>query len=162
MVATEPTELIVTTGPPSYRTLAGTTLLYVENTESNWFKDTATQRDYLLLSGRWFTRAAAEQPWTFVRADGVPAAFARIPPDSPKGDVRAFVGGTDEAEEALADAQIPQTAAIDRKSARLTVTYDGDPQFQAIPGTEVSYAVNTATRLLCLSPSAIECEVACR
>ena len=148
VVATEPTELVVTTGAPSYKTLTGTALLYVENTEGNWFKDTETQQDYLLLSGRWFARASAGGPWTFVRSDSLPAAFARIPPDSPKGDVRAFVAGTAEAEEALADAQIPQTAAIDRRSATLTVTYDGEPQFEAIPGTAVSYAVNTATQVL--------------
>jgi len=148
LVATEPTELVVTTGAPSYQTLAGTSLLYVDNTESNWFKDSETQRDYLLLSGRWFTRQRADGPWTFVRADSLPAIFARIPPDSPRGDVRAFVAGTVEAEEALADAQIPQTAAIDRAAATLTVAYDGDPHFEAIPGTDVSYAVNTATQVL--------------
>jgi hypothetical protein len=83
-----------------------------------------------------------------VRADELPAGFANIPPASDIGGLRASVAGTDEANEALLDAQIPQTAAIRRDEASLTVEYDGKPKFEKIPGTSVAYAVNTGAQVL--------------
>jgi len=46
------------------------------------------------------------------------------------------------------DAAIPQTAAIKRSEATLTVEYDGQPKFEKIKGTDVSYAVNTGAQVL--------------
>ncbi len=46
------------------------------------------------------------------------------------------------------DAQIPQTAKVDRKTATTHVSYDGAPQFQTIQGTGLLYAVNTSSTVL--------------
>jgi hypothetical protein len=46
------------------------------------------------------------------------------------------------------DAQIPQTAAVDRSTAQCTVEYDGDPQFEKISGTDIARAVNTSSTVL--------------
>jgi len=46
------------------------------------------------------------------------------------------------------DAQIPQTAKIDRKTATTHVEYDGTPQFKPIGGTDMQYAVNTSSTVL--------------
>src|SRR5258708_36156351 len=78
----------------------------------------------------------------------LPADFAKIPEGSPKDNVLASVAGTDAAREALMDAQIPQTAKVDRKKATTNVVYDGDPQFQNIKGTRLQYAVNTSSTVL--------------
>ncbi|HET7637151.1 MAG TPA: hypothetical protein VFK47_00280, partial [Ktedonobacteraceae bacterium] len=43
---------------------------------------------------------------------------------------------------------IPQTATITRSEAQLRVEYDGDPQFKSIEGTQLQYAVNTATPVI--------------
>lgn len=147
VVATEPTELIVTDGPPQWQPIAGGEVLYVTNTESPWLRDLPTGNMYLLLSGRWFRSKSENGPWTFVRADELPAAFADIPPASDLGGLRTSVAGTPEAEEAVLDAQIPQTAAISR-DATLEVDYEGTPKFEPIAGTAVSYAVNTGTQVL--------------
>jgi hypothetical protein len=64
------------------------------------------------------------------------------------GDALTAVAGTNEAEDAEADAEIPQTAAIKRNEAKTDVTYDGAPQFQDIPSTQVQYAVNTNASVL--------------
>ena len=48
------------------------------------------------------------------------------------GDVRVFVKGTDEARDAVLDAQVPQTAQVDRKTATVSVEYDGTPKFESI------------------------------
>ena len=75
-------------------------------------RDLPTGNMYLLLSGRWFRSKSEDGPWTFVRADELPPAFAEIPPASDLGGLRTSVAGTPEAEEAVLDAHIPQTAAI--------------------------------------------------
>ena len=148
VVATEPTELIVTQGEPDWQSLAGGELLYVQNTETAWLRELSTGNMYVLLSGRWFRSKTEEGPWTFVRGDELPQSFASIPPASDIGGVRTSVAGTEEAEDAVLDAQIPQTAAIKRDEASLSVDYDGNPNFERIEGTSVSYAVNTAAQVL--------------
>jgi hypothetical protein len=53
------------------------------------------------------------------------------------------VAGTPEAADAKIDAQVPQTAKVDRKTAKCTVTYDGSPKFSAIENTSLQLAENS-------------------
>ena len=161
VVATEPTELIVSEGKPSFKPVAGVgaDLLSMENTESNVLLDVPTQNYYALLSGRWFrSKALAAGTWTYVPPDALPATFAKIPPDSDIGDMRASVPGTDEAEDAVLDAQIPQTTAVKRADAKLDVQYDGDPRFIPIEGTKTEYAINTPTSVLRIAGRYYACD----
>jgi len=148
VVATEPTELISSQGKPSWTSLTGGELLYVENTETPWLRELATNNMYVLLSGRWYRSRSESGPWTFVRADELPVSFKEIPPASDIGGLRTSVAGTEEAEAALQEAAIPQTAAIKRSEASLSVEYDGSPKFEKIKGTDVSYAINTGAQVL--------------
>jgi hypothetical protein len=148
VVATTPTELIVTDGKPNWTALVGGQLLYVRNTETAWLRETSGTAMYVLLSGRWFSSTSTSGPWTFVRADKLPPSFKDIPPSSEIGGLRVSVAGTNEAKEAMLDAQIPQTAAIKRSEAKLDVHYDGEPKFEKVTGTSVEYAVNTGTQVL--------------
>lgn len=148
VTADKPTELIVTDGKPEWQSLPGGELLYVQNTETAWLRELSTNNMYLLLSGRWFRSKSNEGPWTFVRADELPQSFANIPPESDIGGLRVSVAGTEEANDAMLDAQIPETAAIERSKASLEVEYDGKPKFEKINGTKVSYATNTAAQVL--------------
>lgn len=143
-----PTELVATDGKPKWKSLTEGKLLYVSNTETAWIREVSSGDMYLLLSGRWFKAKKEAGPWAFVRADKLPASFNDIPPESDIGGLRVSVAGTTEADQAMLDAQIPQTAAIKRSEAKLNVEYDGEPKFDAIPGTKVAYAVNTATQVL--------------
>jgi hypothetical protein len=149
VIATQPTELIVSEGTPRFLPLQGTNLLYLDNTPSEVFLDVRNQYYFVLLAGRWFRSPSLESgPWTHVAADAIPEDFKRIPPGSSKGHILAFVAGTREAEEAVLDAQIPQTTTVKRDEAKLTVTYDGSPKFEPIKGTEMQYAVNTKTQVI--------------
>lgn len=143
LVVTEPTELIETEGDPTFTPVKGTDLLTVGNTDRDVFLHIASNKRYLLLSGRWYAADGFDGPWTYVRSDALPADFGKIPEDSEVGDVLAFVAGTDLAREAVLDTAIPQTAAIQRESAALTVTYEGTPQFQVVENSTVRYAINT-------------------
>jgi hypothetical protein len=149
IVATEPTELIVSDGQPKFATIQGTQLLYMSNTPSEVFMEVRGQKYYALLAGRWYeSRSLEKGPWAYVPSENLPGDFKRIPPGSSKGHILAFVAGTAEAEEAVLDAQIPETKAIQRSEAKLSVTYDGDPRFEPIKGTDMQYAVNTKTQVV--------------
>lgn len=144
IVVTEPSELIVIEGEPKYSIINGTDLLYVSNTEEDVFMHIGTQLNFVLLSGRWFTSTKLDGPWSYVAGDKLPSSFAKIPTNSDKASVLAHVPGTDQAKEAVLDAYIPQTAAVNRSEAKVVVVYDGDPKFALIEGTTMSYAVNTS------------------
>ncbi len=149
VAAEEPTELIATDGEPAYTPLPGNDLLYVSNTQSDVFMDVSSQNHYVLLSGRWYHSRTLKGPWEFTASETLPAAFAQIPTTSVKAHVLASVATTVQARDARLDARIPQTAAISRTSGRdLAVAYDGDPDFQPIEQTQVSYAVNTSHAVL--------------
>lgn len=151
ITATTPTELVVSDGKPEWGSLTGGKLLYVVNTETPWLREIASGDMYLLLSGRWFKSKSEKGTWTFVRGDKLPKSFKDIPPESAIGGLRSSVAGTDEANQAVLDAQIPQTAAIKRNDATLTVKYDGEPKFVRIDDTDVEYAVNTNAQVLKIS-----------
>jgi len=148
VVATEPTELIVTLGEPKWQPIADLDLLYCDNTDADLFLDLTTQRYYVLASGRWFAGRDLANPleWTHVSNDQLPEAFSRIPEDSTNGHVLAHVTGTAEAREEALQNAIPQTAAVKRDDASLTVAYDGAPDFEPVEGlSDVRFAVNTET-----------------
>jgi len=148
IVATVPTELIFTDGAAKYAPISGGELLYVTNSESDILKEISTQKIWIVVSGRWYSSMKLDGPWTFVRSDQLPPSFAKIPPDSDMGHALANVAGTPQADDALADAQIPQTSAVKRSEAKLEVKYDGAPKFEKVSGTDVEYAVNTGVQVL--------------
>ena len=143
LVSTEPAELYVFDGPPRYVPVGDDAdLLYAENTQRDVLVYVPAGDTYVLASGRWFRARSLAGPWTAVRPDQLPAPFASLPPDSPVGNVRTFVSGTEEARDALADTQIPQTTVV-RRDQSFEVVYDGEPRFKAIEGTPLAFAVNT-------------------
>lgn len=160
IVSTEPTELISSSGKPEYTPISGTELLYMSNTDSDVLLHIDSQEHYVLLAGRWYAGAKMEGPWRYVPGDKMPPDFAKIPEDSEMGTVLYAVPGTDVAKEAVLDAQIPQTAAIERSKATLSVDYDGDPKFETISGTKMTYAVNTATPVICMDKNFYACDEA--
>ncbi|HOB52595.1 MAG TPA: hypothetical protein PK176_09505 [Acidobacteriota bacterium] len=142
-VSVKPAELILLDGAPKLKDIKGTQLAYVANSDSDLFLFKADRRYYYLVSGRWFRAMSLDGPWTFA-SDQLPADFAKIPKDHPKAAVRASVPGTPEAQEAVMLAQAPHKAEVKRSDLTVEVKYTGDPQFVAVEGTTVYYAVNTA------------------
>ena len=145
IISKEPAELLVIDGEPDYKPIVGNELLYVNNTESNILMEIESQQYFILLSGRWYASKSLDGPWTYVAADELPESFAKIPEDSENGHLLVHVGGTEQAKEAVLDAQVPQTSAIKRDSEGPKVEYDGEPKFENVEGTsgKVEYALNT-------------------
>jgi hypothetical protein len=147
VVSTEPAELIVSEGEPDFEPLVDD-LLVLKNSQSDIFMHVSAQDYYIVLSGRWFRAKSLNGPWSFHSSDELPDAFGNIPEDSKQADSRVFVAGTTEAREAVMDAQIPQTAAVNKGEVNIEVSYDGDPRFDGIEGTSLAYAENTASTVL--------------
>lgn len=148
VVSTVPAELIQSNGKPIFAAVAGTGLLYMSNSSDNIFMEIATQEYYVLLAGRWYLSRSLQGPWNYVKPDDLPKDFANIPEGTQKDVVLASVPGTPAAKEAVMDAQVPQTAKVNRKKATTTVTYDGAPKFGPVSNTGLEYAVNTASTVL--------------
>ncbi len=145
----EPAELIVFEGSPVWQEVEDTHLLWAKNTESWVLEDARDRKLYFLVSGRWFTSEKWEGPWTFASGN-LPEDFKNIPPDSECADVLASVPGTPEAADAVLLAQVPQEAVVNRKEAetKAKVTYDGEPKFEGVEGTSMTYAVNTGSDVI--------------
>jgi hypothetical protein len=139
---TEPAEMIVTNGPPSYSPIVGTALMYVNNPTQAVLMDLTDSDYYFLAAGRWFRAPNLTGPWTAASAN-LPGEFAKIPVDSPVGFVLASVPGTQEARDAILLATVPHKATVNISQAKVDVVYVGDPKFVVIDGTSMQYAVNT-------------------
>jgi hypothetical protein len=148
IVTYKPSELIVIAGSPHLQPIAGTHLMWVSNTECDLFFDTQSREFFFLTSGRWFrTAQLTSNQWTAAK-NVLPADFKKIPQDHPRSHVLAAVPGTRQAQDAVINASIPQVATVNRKSTSADVKYVGEPKFEAIAGTGVSYASNTPNDVL--------------
>jgi len=148
IVSIEPAELLQSNGEPNFTSIQRTNLLYVKNSNNDIFMDVDGQQYYVLLSGRWYRSSALDGKWQYMASDKLPADFAKIPEGSPKDNVLASVAGTVAAKDAVMNAQVPQTAKVDRRNAKADIQYDGDPQFEDIEGTDMDYAVNTSGQVI--------------
>ena len=150
-----PAELIVFNGQPDFVPINGTLLLWASNTTADVFIDTVTNAYFVLISGRWFTAPGMGGPWSFVANDALPADFAHIPPGSLASAVLPTVAGTPQAQEALIENSIPQTATVKRVNGpTFTPSFDGAPQYSPIPGTPLSYVANSSVPVIQVSANA--------
>ena len=150
-----PTELIVFKGQPDFVPIVGTQLLWASNTTSDILINTANNNYYALLAGRWFTSSGINGPWTFVANNALPPDFARIPPHSLAGAVLPTVAGTPQAEEAIIENSIPQTATVPLKNGpKFTPEFDGPPQYAPIAGTPLTYVTNSHSPVIQVAPNA--------
>lgn len=144
-----PAELIVFDGQPVYATIPGTELVFAKNTDSDVFVFSPTKTFYYLTGGRWFSAPAPSGPWTFA-TNQLPPDFTKISHDSVAARVLSSVPGTPEAADAVLLAQIPTTVEVNPTEAAsaVQVSYSGEPEFQPIQGTALSYATNTPDKVI--------------
>ena len=147
VVSTEPAELIVTEGPAAFVPLVDD-LLVLQNSDDDVFMHVSSQKFYIVLAGRWYQSDSLTGPWSFQPSDKLPGSFADIPRDSEQADSRVYVAGTEEAKDAVLDAQVPQTAAVKRGEVDIEVKYDGEPVYQPVDGTDLVYIQNTGSTVL--------------
>lgn len=149
IVVTKPSELVATDGKQEYASIEGTQLLYVSNSSDDIVMDINSQKHYVLLAGRWYqSKTLEDNDWTFVEPQDLPSDFAKIPDDSDMANVRVSVPGTQEAQDALLEQIIPQTATVDRKTANVEIKWDGKPKFEKIKDTDIEIAKNSDKTVL--------------
>lgn len=147
--STQPAELIAFKGAPVLEKIEGTRLLWANNTESWIFQDSQDQQFYFLVSGRWFRAPELDGPWNYAGND-LPEDFKVIPLNHACADVLASVPGTPEAKDAVLLAQVPVEAVVKRADveSKANVSYGGEPKFEKIEGTSMSYATNTTSDVI--------------
>ena len=151
-----PTELIVFDGQPQFVPVIGTGLLWAANTTSDVFVDSASKDYFVVLAGRWFRASALNGQWSFVANNALPPDFANIPPTSLAGAVLQTVAGTSQAQQALNENSIAQTASVPRKNGpTFTPKFDGAPQFAPIAGTSLTYVTNASAPMIRVTPDSI-------
>ena len=144
LITQEPAELIQTHGEPEIKQVYEN-LFSITNSSDEIIFDSYSDYYYVLISGRWYkSKNLSRSIWLFVPPEDLPDIFSQIPTDSPLAHIRLSVPGTPEAMRAALDNGIPQTAVVDRMKAKMILEYDGEPQFEPIPGTSLKYAVNSA------------------
>lgn len=144
-VSTKPAELLQTKGAPQYKYEEGSGLMYLANTDSQVLYNPLGGTVYLQLSGRWFSSPGSlTGPWTYLAPKDLPSTFSQIMPQGIKGFLLSSVPGTPQAAAARVANSLPQTATIQRRGSSFEVQYDGPPQFKAIEGTSLQYAVNAS------------------
>ena len=156
-VTTTPAELILFEGEPKYVPVPGTKLLWISNTESDVFRMGETGAVFYLVAGRWFRAPNMNGNWVFATPD-LPEDFKKISPEHPRSRVLASVPGTDQAAEAVLLAQVPQIARVNKQEIKAPeVIYQGEPKFEAIPGTQLQRAVNTDKEIIKFNESYYMC-----
>jgi hypothetical protein len=149
-----PAELLVFKGPPDFQPISGTSLLWATNTTADVLVNTADNRTYVLLSGRWYNAPSLTGPWSYVASTSLPADFRNIPASSPAAVVLVAVAGTPQAQEAVIENSIPQTATVPRVNGpTFSPTFDGSPQWLPISGTSLQYVVNSPTPIISVDAS---------
>jgi hypothetical protein len=151
LVVNKPSELIILKGSPYMEPVAGTQLKWISNSEADLFWDASGRQFYFLTSGRWFRAAELKSQGWSPATTSLPEDFKKIPLNHPRAHVLAAVPGTRQADEAVVAASIPKTATIDRKTIKAQVKYVGEPKFEPITGTAVSYATNTPNDVFLLN-----------
>lgn len=135
--------MILTNGEPKYTPVAGTSLLWVNNTESDIFRNGKDGEFYYLVAGRWFSAPNLDGSWKFATPN-LPADFQKISIEHPRSRVLASIPGTQQATEAILQATVPRTARVNKLELKAPeVLYQGEPSFLTIDGTPLSRAVNT-------------------
>jgi hypothetical protein len=159
ILADKASELLLIDGEPEFIKLTPDgTLEVCDNTEDDIVREAASGRIFVLCSGRWFAAAglADGQTWTLTAGDALPASFASIPATGERAHLRAHVAGTEEAIEAAALAQVPQTAMVPLTNT-IDVAFEGDPKWIEIAGRNVAWAENSADAVFRIPGPAYYC-----
>ena len=143
-VSARAASLVVFDGEPVLAPLAGTSLSFVVNTNSDVSFDAGSHPWYLLTNARWLGASEPKGPW--VAAGKLPADFFRIPADANFAQVRKQIPGR-----AIAAKDVP-VIFVSMVPAEIIVSA-GPPRFQSIPGTSLQYAVNTDAALFLMQPT---------
>lgn len=130
-VSQSPAIMVNFVGPPQFRPVTGSTLMFAVNTNWAVFMDTSSSRYYLLVGDSWMTAPdAINGPWT--PAGTLPTAFSSLPKGNFPDVVENIPG---------APFTVVPTVFASTVPAELIVT-NGPPDYTPIDGTQLMYVSN--------------------
>jgi hypothetical protein len=91
VVSLRPSLLIEIEGTPEFAPIRETGLQYVVNTKGDVFKLVPAGAFYALAGGNWYYALSLWGPWIHIPVTDIPATFAHIPRNHPKGHVLTWL-----------------------------------------------------------------------
>jgi len=138
LVSKTPAVLVRFDAEPIFADIKGTDLAFAVNTNWDVLHHKPSASFYLLVGDAWLKAPAANGPWT--PAGKLPKAFYAIPEDANFKTIRDNLPGA-----SLSKEEAPRVFTS-YKPAELIVL-DGAPTLDPIPGTNVSWVINTESDL---------------
>lgn len=143
VVATRPAVLVYIDGPPAWRPVAGTSLERVINTRMLLLKD-ASGQDYLHLFDGYVQASSLQGPWTVASHPPAGADVAeKLATDSGQADLMpGQPDPTTQKMPSLSTSPLPDVFVATQPTE--LITFNGQPEYASIPGTDLLYAENTS------------------
>jgi hypothetical protein len=140
LISTSPAIMLLVDGKPVLAPIQGTTLQYIVNTNWDIFYDNS---DYYLLNGRvWMKAKQLQGPWA--ATNQLPPGMTKLPPNQNWDDVLKAIPPT-------ARTSTPTNVLFTAHPAELVV-FRGKPVYAKIPGTSLTYATNTDSKVFVHQP----------
>lgn len=132
----KPAILLQVDGEPVLAPIEKTDLQFVVNTNWDLFYEESKETYYLLTDKTWLTSKDLAGPWT--KASNLPRSFRKLPEGEHFDEVKKMVPPP-------ASAEAPVVFYV-KEPAEL-ILLEGEPTYEAIPGTQLLYAANTENDL---------------
>ena len=140
LATTSPAIVLMVDGKPVLAPITGTSLQYVVNTNWDLFLD---KSDYYLLSGKtWLKAKELRGPWSVT---------AKLPPDMTKLPANQNWDEVLKSIPPSSSAQAAPRVLFAEKPTEL-LSFRGKPVYSKIPSTNLSYAINTESKVFLHQP----------
>ncbi len=141
-ISLKPAILLLVNGSPAMAPIANSSLQFVVN--SNWpvFVTQGGSQYYLFNGKGWMTAASLNGPWA--ATSQLPAGMSAVPANANFTSLKAYIP-------APPSAGAP--AVYYSATPAEIVVFGGQPQWTAIPGTQLSYASNTGSPVFKYAPT---------
>jgi len=131
-------------GQPQYSVIPNTKLEFVVNTAWPLFLDRKNSEYYLLVNKQWITASTLEGPWT--PTNKLPREMDKLASDPRWAALKTAIPAPKST-----GAPVP-TIFFSLAPADL-VLFDGAPRYAPIPGTQLTYVVNTSSNVFFYRPT---------
>jgi len=142
ILSRRPAVLVAVDGEPIFVPVPDTKLTGVRNTRAIVLKD-AAGKVYLRLYDGWVSAASLRGPWALAKAPPGADAALRLAKQTGRAQLLQGESDTKTSRKPRLDAKALPLIAV-ATTPMVLIVIDGEPQFEAIPGTNLRYVTNTA------------------
>jgi hypothetical protein len=143
-ISMRPAILLLVNGTPVMGDIANSSLKFVVN--ANWplFLDPTSSQYYLFDSKGWMQASALNGTW--VATNQLPKGMSQVPANSNFTSLKAFIPPP-------AGSTATSPAVYYSATPAEIIVFSGQPQWTAIPGTQLSYGANTGSPVFKYAPT---------